>query len=109
MKRPLRVAVLDLVTKAPNPRLYGRGLTSRRPDLAVRWMDALLALSPEGSVGPPEAIAYFAQESTTLPEFYHAQIRRELGDYDEWLPKGALEHAPNAALDEAGASLLQLA
>ena len=55
----------------------------------------------------PELAAYFAQESTTLTGFYHARIRRDLGDYYPWLPQGALEHDPYAALSEANASLSQ--
>ena len=55
----------------------------------------------------PKLIAYFEQESTTLPEIYHARIRRDLGPYYEWLPEGALEHDPYAVVHEADASIQQ--
>ena len=42
--------------------------------------------------------AFFAQETTKLPAFYEARVRRELGVFEPWLPAGALEHDPNAYL-----------
>jgi hypothetical protein len=39
---------------------------------------------------------YFEQETTELPEFYSAQVRRDLGPLWDWLPSGALFHDPNA-------------
>ena len=90
------------------------------PTWLPRWMNVLRAVSSEGSGRlkfygdirsrldhDRELIAYFEQESTTLPEVYHARIRRDLGDYYQWLPPGALEHDPYAALTEAGGSLSQ--
>jgi hypothetical protein len=42
--------------------------------------------------------AFFEGDSDTLPEFYVARIRRELGSLYEYLPAGALMHDPNAYL-----------
>jgi hypothetical protein len=39
---------------------------------------------------------YFEQETTELPEFYRAQVRRDLGPFWEFLPPGALAHDQNA-------------
>ena len=39
---------------------------------------------------------YFAGESTVLPEFYRAQIQRDLGAWWPALPEGAMQHDQNA-------------
>jgi hypothetical protein len=41
---------------------------------------------------------YFEQETTELPEFFAAQIRRDLGPFWSCLPPEALRHDPNAYL-----------
>ncbi|MFN8653180.1 MAG: hypothetical protein U0133_14845 [Gemmatimonadales bacterium] len=51
--------------------------------------------------------AYFAQESTVLPDFYLNRIKRELGPLFELLPEGALEHDAYAYLKSEG-SLVSL-
>lgn len=33
-----------------------------------------------------------------MPAFHRARIKHDLGDLWEWLPKGSLEHDPNAYL-----------
>ncbi|MFH1241988.1 MAG: radical SAM protein [Pseudomonadota bacterium] len=46
----------------------------------------------------PSFRAYFEQESMELPRFYEERIRKDLGAFWGWLPKGALHHDPNAYL-----------
>ena len=41
---------------------------------------------------------YFEQETTELPEFFAAQIRRDLGPFWSFLRPEALHHEPNAYL-----------
>jgi hypothetical protein len=41
---------------------------------------------------------YFEQETSELPEFFTAQVRRDLGPFWSSLPAGALQHDPNAYL-----------
>ena len=43
-----------------------------------------------------QVLLYFEQETTKLPQFYLDIVRTDLGPLWEWLPKGALEHDPNA-------------
>jgi hypothetical protein len=45
-----------------------------------------------------EVRRYFERETSTLPEFYAAQIRRDLGSLQRWLPPAAWQHDPNAYL-----------
>jgi hypothetical protein len=47
---------------------------------------------------------YFEQETAELPEFYVSQVRKDLGPFWEWLPKGSLHHNPNAYLESVGGS-----
>jgi hypothetical protein len=46
----------------------------------------------------PEFRPYFEQQTTRLPRFYAALVRRDLGPLWRWLPEGALDHDPNAYL-----------
>ena len=76
-----------------------------------RWMNVVRAVSTEGFGRlryyrelrrrldtDANVRRYFDRETTELPEFYTAQIRRDLGELWEWLPRGALHHDPNAYL-----------
>ena len=42
--------------------------------------------------------AYFAGKTRVLPRFFADAVKRDLGPLWDWLPKGALEHDPNAYL-----------
>ncbi len=44
--------------------------------------------------------AYFEQETTELPDFFLQRMKRELGEFWDWLPEGAIYHEPNAYLLE---------
>ncbi len=45
---------------------------------------------------------YFEQETTELPGFYTAMVRRDLGWLWKWLPEGGLYHDPKAYLKSDG-------
>jgi len=77
--------------------------------MVPRWMNLVRAVSSEGFGriryhtevrrllgSDPSFRQYFEQETTELPEFYSAQVRRDLGPLWDWLPSGALFHDPNA-------------
>ena len=40
----------------------------------------------------------WAGESTELPSYFVEWMKRDLGQFWDWLPPGALEHDPNAYL-----------
>jgi hypothetical protein len=41
---------------------------------------------------------YFEGQTDKLPAFYASIIEKDLGEWWQWLPKGATEHNPNAYL-----------
>jgi len=41
---------------------------------------------------------FFEQETTEIPQFLVEKIRKDLGEFWDWLPEGALQHNPNAYL-----------
>ncbi len=41
---------------------------------------------------------FFEQETTEIPDFFVEIIRKDLGEFWDWLPKGAISHDPNAYL-----------
>lgn len=47
---------------------------------------------------------FFEQETAEIPRYFTERIRRDLGDFWEWLPEGAIRHDPNAYLLAAGNS-----
>jgi hypothetical protein len=80
-------------------------------DFTSRWMNVMRAVSNEGSGRirfykqvrknlrrDKDFRAYFEGETKQLPVFYRNIIGKDLGDWMQWLPEGALEHDPNAYL-----------
>ncbi len=76
-----------------------------------RWMNVVRAVSSEGFgrikyytevrrllEADRNFRDYFEGETTVLPSFFLNRVRRDLGPLLEWLPKGALQHDPNAYL-----------
>ena len=47
----------------------------------------------------PSVRAYFEGETTAMPDFFRARVRKDLGVYWDALPPGALEHDPYAYLN----------
>jgi hypothetical protein len=41
---------------------------------------------------------FFEQETTEIPQYFVEIIRRDLGEFWDWLPNGAIRHDPNAYL-----------
>ena len=79
------------------------------PGLTARGMNVIRAISTEGFGRlryykevrrrldqDPQLRAYFEGETAELPRFYLDIARKDLGPLWEWLPKGALDHDPNA-------------
>ncbi|HET7178894.1 MAG TPA: hypothetical protein VFI14_04180, partial [Chryseosolibacter sp.] len=78
-------------------------------DFTSKWMNSMRAISNEGygrirfykmvrtNLKADRSFrAYFEGETKQLPEFYLNIIRKDLGIWMNWLPKGALEHDQNA-------------
>ncbi len=76
-----------------------------------RWMNVVRAVSSEGFGrikhhsdvrnrlnNDGQFRGYFEQESSELPRFYTDLARKDLGPLWDWLPKGAMQHDPNAYL-----------
>ena len=81
------------------------------PHFNSRWMNFMRAISSEGYgrlnfygnvrkmlVQDRSFRQYFEGESKQLPAFYKSIIEKDLGAWLPWLPKGAIEHNPNAYL-----------
>ena len=74
-----------------------------------RWLNVVRGLSSErfGRVAYFTAMRqrletdrpfrkFFEQETTEVPIYFIEKIRRDLGEFWEWLPEGAVNHDPNA-------------
>jgi hypothetical protein len=77
-----------------------------------KWMNVVRAISSEGYgrihyygdvrrnlLSDSAFRGYFEQETDVLPWFYEERIRKTLGRFWDWLPKGALLHNPKAYLE----------
>lgn len=89
--------------------------------LIPRWMNVVRAVSSEGFGrirhytelrrrldGDRQVRAFFEQGTDVLPDFYAAQVRKDLGMLWEWLPDGALYHDPKAYLRSEETALSEL-
>ncbi len=76
-----------------------------------RWMNLVRAVSTEGFGriryhreirrrldADRQFAPFFQQDATKLPQFYLNMVRKDLGPLWKWLPKGGMEHDPNAYL-----------
>lgn len=76
-----------------------------------KWMNFMRAISSEGHgrirfykkvrknlIEDRQFRQYFEGETAQLPAFYSNIIEKDLGEWWQWLPKGAMEHNPNAYL-----------
>lgn len=76
-----------------------------------KWMNVIRAVSSEGfgRIKYHSAMRerletdkplrrFFEQETVEIPQFYIDRIKHDLGPLWDWLPKGALQHDPNAYL-----------
>ena len=76
-----------------------------------RWLNVVRAFSSEGS-GRIKYFTeirrrlnsdrpfrrFFEQETTEIPQFFVERIRKDLGEFWDWLPDGAIRHDHNAYL-----------
>lgn len=89
--------------------LYRRFMAT--PDTTSKWMNFMRSVSWEGYgrinffkmvrkhlIEDRSFRQYFEGETNQLPAFYKNIIQKDLGLWWEWLPKGAIEHNPNAYL-----------
>jgi hypothetical protein len=109
--------VIDLTAYTFSPRAIFRRLAAT-PNPTARWMNVMRAISSEGwgrlrfyrqvrknLAEDPSFRQYFEGETTRLPSFYSRIIQKDLGLWWDWLPKGAIEHNPNAYLEKTSKRL----
>jgi hypothetical protein len=109
--------VIDLTAYTFSPRAIFRRFAAT-PNRTTRWMNVMRAVSSEGygrlrfyrKVRKMLAEdfsfrQYFEGETDQLPSFYSNIIREDLGFWWDWLPKGAMEHNPNAYLEKTSRGL----
>ena len=102
---------LSLLSEPHLKRLKRNGFKALLPGIESRWMHVVRAVSSEGFGRiqyhtdvrrrldtDAQFRRYFEQEITELPQFYVDLVRKDLGALWEWLPEGAMYHAPNAYL-----------
>jgi len=102
--------VIDLTEYTFSPKAIYRRAKAMRNSTA-RWMNTMRAISSEGYgrirffrkvreqlVENAAFRRYFEGESAELPEFYVQIIKKDLGEWWDWLPDGAIQHDPNAYL-----------
>jgi len=102
--------VIDLTKYTfSNKVIYRRFMATR--GITPKWMNVMRAISQEGYgrirffkrvrkklIQDQAFRSYFEGETQLLPAFYKNIIEKDLGIWWQWLPKGALEHNPNAYL-----------
>jgi hypothetical protein len=102
--------VIDLTRYSFSWRTIGKRFCGTR-GAVPRFMNLVRAVSTEGFGrlhyyreirrrldADREFDPFFEQETTQLPRFYLDMLRKDLGPMWRWLPKGAIEHDPNAYL-----------
>lgn len=112
--------VIDLTEYTFSPRaIYRRFMATR--EFTPRWMNFMRAVSNEGYgrirfyrqvremlIKDEKFRNYFEGETQELPAFYSDIIKKDLGKWWQWLPKGALEHNPNAYLEKTRKKMIAL-
>ncbi len=104
--------VIDLTRHSFSWRAIARRFYAT-PGLTPRYINLIRAVSTEGFGrlkyyteirerldNDPQFLRYFNRESSELPQFYIALIRKDLGPLWEWLPEEAIYHDPYAYLKE---------
>ncbi len=100
--------VIDLTEHSFSVKAIARRFSATK-DFTSRWMNVMRAVSNEGYgrirfyksmrnnlANDRQFRSYFEGETTEIPPFYQRIIEKDLGEWLEWLPKGALHHDPNA-------------
>jgi hypothetical protein len=102
--------VIDLTRYSFSPRAIMRRMVATNAFIP-RWLNVVRAISSEGygriryhgqilrQLETDDAFrSFFEQKTDLLPRFYVDRIRRDLGPLWHSLPRGALQHDPNAYL-----------
>ena len=102
--------LIDVTEYSYSPRLIFRRFMANGGTIP-RWLNVVRGLSSErfGRVAYFTEIRkrldtdrplrrFFEQDSDEIPQYFVERIRRDLGHFAEWLPKGAIIHDPNAYL-----------
>ena len=102
--------VIHMTKYSYSPRLIVRRFLANGETIP-RWLNVVRGLSSErfGRVAYFTEVRrrldsdrpfrrFFEQETTEVPQYFREKIRRDLGDFWEWLPDGAIHHDPNAYL-----------
>lgn len=79
--------------------------------MTAKWLNVVRAMSSEGYgrikyfnevkhnlETDPSFRAFFEHKSSEVPAFFTNLVRKDLGEFWDWLPKGAMNHDPNAYL-----------
>jgi hypothetical protein len=96
--------LVDLTSYSFTWRAIGRRFAAT-PAAIPRWMNVVRAISSEGFGRikyhtmlrglldtDRDVFAFMQGETTELPAFYHARIKRDLGPLYPWLPEGSIMH-----------------
>lgn len=102
--------LIDVTKYSYSPRLIFRRFLANGETIP-RWLNVVRGFSSEryGRVRYFSEVSrrlktdrqfrsFFEQETTEIPEFFVERIRRDLGEFWNWLPDGAICHDPNAYL-----------
>jgi len=100
--------LIDVTKYSYSPRLIVRRFLANGETIP-RWLNVVRGLSSErfGRVAYFTEIRrrldsdrpfrrFFEQETVEIPQYFTDRIRRDLGQFWEWLPEGAIHHDPNA-------------
>ncbi len=100
--------LIDLTKYSFSPRMVLRRFMANGEQIP-RWLNVIRACSSEG-VGRTRHFTelrkrlstdrplrrFFEQETTEIPTFFLQWIQKDLGQFWDWLPRGAVSHDPNA-------------
>jgi hypothetical protein len=102
--------LIDVTRYSYSPRMIVRRFLANG-DTIPRWLNIVRGLSSErfGRIKYYTAIRqrletdrplrrFFEQETAKIPEYFVEIIRKDLGEFWDWLPNGAICHDPNAFL-----------
>jgi hypothetical protein len=102
--------LIDVTKYSYSPRLIVRRFLANGGTIP-RWLNVVRGLSSErfGRIKYYTEIRrrldtdralrrFFEQETTELPQYFVERIRKDLGEFWDWLPDGAIYHNPNAYL-----------
>jgi hypothetical protein len=103
--------LIDVTKYSYSPRLIVRRFLANGGTIP-RWLNVVRGLSSEhfGRIKYYAEIRqrldtdrplrrFFEQETTEIPKCFVETIRRDLGEFWDWLPDGAIYHDPNAYLE----------